>query len=204
MPRADEELIRAAQANPQAFEALYRQYREAVFRYLWFHVDRDTTLAEDLTQETFLKVFAALPNYRQRGSAYRTYLLTVAHNVLVSFFRKRAAVPLEAAERLADDPRERVLRHLEADRLWSVAVQLPTAERSALLLFYQQDRSIQDMARILGRTPNAVKLLLSRARRRLRQLAIDPKHLAHHPRVRPRYAPPRFPLRPDTLSRGAR
>lgn len=204
MPRADEQLIRAAQANPQAFEALYQRYREAVFRYLWFHVDRDTTLAEDLTQETFLKVFAALPRYHQRGSAYRTYLLTVAHNVLVSYFRRRTTVPLEAAERLPDDSHERIVHAVDAHQLWTVAKRLPTVERAALLLFYQQDRSIKDIARILQRTPNASKLVLSRARRRLRQFAIQPHQLAKGPHRRPPYAPPRFLSRPDTLSQPER
>lgn len=187
MEGVDAQLVRAAQADRKAFGALYRKYRPSVYRYCWYHTDRDQALAEDLTEETFLRAFAALPRFRWRGYPYQTYLLTIAHNAVASHFRKPRPVPIEYAERIPDDPTDRLAQHVDAIALWEKVSRLPPSEQQAILLKYQQGRSIADIARILGRTPNAVKLLLSRSRHKLRVLVTMPARLAQRVlRQRPR------------------
>lgn len=172
MNEEDVAIIRSAQRNPKTFESVYRKYRQRVYRYFLHHIGFDEQQAEDFTQDAFVRAFAHLRSFTIRGYSYLTYLLTISHNLLVSHFRKRPTVPLEEAAQLADDPRDRLQQRIDADHIWREVTKLPLSEREAILLRYQQELATKDIARIMHRSVNAVKLLLSRGRRKLRDIEL--------------------------------
>ncbi len=173
----EQQLLQRAKANPRAFEELYRLHRSSVFRYFWYRVNQNIDLADDLTQETFTKAFEHLSTYEERGSSYRSYLFTIAHNLLISYYRSKSELPLDAVERLAD-PNERDLRQrIDLELLWRAAERLPRLDRLVLTLFYRSQKTIREIAQQLGKSDNAVKLLLSRSRVRLRSLVQAPRAL---------------------------
>jgi RNA polymerase sigma-70 factor, ECF subfamily len=75
---SDEELLRAAQADPQAFDNLYRRYVERIYRYL-FSYTNNVAEAEDLTSQTFLSAWKGLKHYRERGT-FAAWLFHIARN----------------------------------------------------------------------------------------------------------------------------
>lgn len=191
MPPTDVQLITDAKQDTAAFEAVYRKYAPKVFNYFWYRVGHNKEVAEDLMQETFVRAFQALPKYVVKNGSYLTYLLTIAHNLLVNYYRTKQPVPLEEAEKIPVEITDRVEHTLATEQLWQAIQDLPDSEKDAIYLMYREDKPVKDMAQIMGKSENAVKLLLSRARKRLRQ---HPKltELVYLTDISTPYTKPRF------------
>lgn len=163
----DKELIEAAQVNAGIFSELYLKYKTDIKKYLFYHVG-NTEEAEDLTQETFIRAFRYLPHFTISNASYLTYLKRIAHNLAVNYYRdNKTTLPLEEV-RQVNDPDTVFLDHLfnkeMADRLLS---SLTRFERELITQRYIEGLSIRDIATHLGKTENAVKLLISRLKRKM-------------------------------------
>lgn len=172
-PKEDEILIKRAQNNPRAYEALYKKYAKRVYDYFWFRAGRVKEVAEDLAQETFVKAYQKLPSFRLRAYSYFSYLLTIAHNTLVKYYKKPKTASIEelgdVAESAPGDTLEKRLAEKEmSELLWRAVGSMP--EKEILLLKYRDGLKVKDIARFTGKSENAVKLALSRARKKLAQL----------------------------------
>ncbi len=173
MDKEDAILIEQAKKNSAVYEALYKKYAQRLFNYFWYRVGHQKEIAEDLLQETFLKAYQNLSKFSLRSQSYYSYLLTIAHNILINYYRKPRAIPLES---VGEVPIE-ITQYQEFDRkknaelLWRAIQQLPPLKKDILLLYYQKAFSIKEIAKITGKSENAVKLILSRTR----------KELANHP-----------------------
>ncbi len=169
MDKEDIELTKKAKENPKDYEAIYKKYNQQLFNYFWYRVGHQKDVAEDLTQETFIKAFQNLSKFKLRAYSYYSYLLTIAHNTLVNYYKKPKFISLES---VGDVPIE-VTQDQELDRkisaglLWRAVQQLPQKQKDILLLRYQKELRIKDIARIVGKSENAVKLVLSRTRKKL-------------------------------------
>lgn len=165
----DSEAIKKSQENPNLFGTIYKKYATKVFNYFWYRTGHDKALSEDLMQETFVRAFERRAEYKEHGYSYLTYLLTIAHNILVDHYRKPKSIPVDdlptdvVPYEITDD----LARKSDAEALWRAIQSLPASNRDALLMFYQKDMSIRDIAEVLGTTENAVKLNLSRTRKKL-------------------------------------
>ncbi len=168
MNQDDTKLVALAKANPKEYEKLYTKYSDKVFNYFWYRTGHDRMLSEDLMQETFLRAFQHLKRFKSRGYSYLTYLITVAHNVLVDHYRKPKSIPFEAIEDTPYEITEDLERKYDAEALWRAIQHLPESNRDKLLMKYQQNMSIKDIATATGTTENAVKLSLSRTRKKLK------------------------------------
>src|SRR5581483_8085265 len=91
----DASLIEQSKTEPAKFEHLYEKYADKVFNYFWYRTGHDWALSEDLMQETFLRAFQHLQKFRNRGYSYLTYLLNIAHNLLVDHYRKPKSISVE-------------------------------------------------------------------------------------------------------------
>ena len=143
---------------------------------------------EDVVQDTFARAFAALDEL-QEVPPLRAWLFRIAHNRALDLLRSRAiraAEPIEAAHELADpespDPVEVLMRREAVDTAVSRFVELPTVQRSVVILKDVLDQSLEEIAAMLDLTVNAVKGHLARGRARLK--AINAQALAQ-PAPRP-------------------
>ena len=173
MEQEDIKLIEAARSNKAAFEALYQKYTQKVYNYFWYRVGHNKEIAEDLMQQTFLKAFQHLQEFEVRDASYLTYLLKIAHNTLVNYYRVPKPIPLSLLHEIPGESSFRIHKRHDATLLWRAVRQMPEAEKNALLLKYQKELSIKEVAHIMEKSENAVKLILSRAR----------KNLASNPRL---------------------
>ncbi len=189
----DAVVIEQSKTDPKAYEHLYRKYADKVFNYFWYRTGHDKQLSEDLMQETFLRAFQQRERYKAKGYSYLTYLLTIAHNLLVDHYRKPKSIPVEdlPTEAVPYEITEELASKSDAEALWRAMQTLPQQNRDALLMFYQDDKPVRDIAKVMGTTENAIKLNLSRTR----------KKLAGHPHLQDigafaatkrRYTKPRF------------
>lgn len=158
-----------ASEKPDSFRSIYTLYAPKVFNYLWYRVGNNYAVAEDLMQETFLRAFERLPYYTQRGYSYLTYLITIAHNQLMNYFRRPITLSLEEAYYLTVDTSADVERRLMAEHVWGQIRRLPAAEYRLFDLRYRQDLSIKAISKKVHKSENAVKLALSRSREKVRR-----------------------------------
>lgn len=163
------ELIQRAKRDKSEFRHVYLQYASKVFNYVWYRVGQNKPVAEDLTQETFLRAFEHLPGYTLRGYSYLTYLITIARNLLTNHFRKQAPISLEEAHFLVMNTSDDVEQRILIERVWEKASLLNQAEQTVLRLKYQKDWPVAKIAQVMHKSENAVKLLLSRSRKKIRR-----------------------------------
>ncbi len=167
MPSDDLALIQEAQKDPAAFQALYQKYTDKIYSYLWYRVGYQKEVAEDLMQETFIKAFQRLCVYKEHGYSYGTFLLKIAHNTLIDYYRSHKTVSLDEIGDIPEEVSQSLEKKLEAEQLWRALLALHPHERDAVLMHYQDGMPIKEMALILGKSQNAIKLLLSRTRKKL-------------------------------------
>lgn len=166
----DRELIEAAKANPEAYEPLYSKYMERIYTYFWFRVGYQKEIAEDCMQETFVRAFRHVSDFTDKGVSYLSYLLTIAHNLLVNHYRwsqTNRAVSLEDVDEAAFDYAQDFMGSLDSQCVWRAVSELSEIERDVLLLRFSKGLSMREIAFQKGKTENAIKLLVSRAKKKL-------------------------------------
>ena len=154
-------------ARRTGFETVVRAYANDVFRYLYW-LSRDRNVAEDLSQETFARAWAAWEDQRDE-KALKAWLFTIARNEHARLYeRKRLDVDPEAeldeiVSRTATDP----ALGLDVRRAFAL---LPEGYREPLLLQVLGGFSSAEIAASMGSTEEAINMRLSRARRSLREM----------------------------------
>jgi len=170
----DEEVhwVRAAQAGDrQAFAQLVERYWDRLYRWL-YQLAQDRHLAEDLTQETFLKALAALDSFRA-GSNFRAWLFRIGHNNFVNGKRSTRWGNHPSLEEMSGT--RQVSAEVTAEqREWLAQVEqavarLPLDFRAALLLRAYEGLSFREVARILRTTEETARWRVFKARQLLLQ-----------------------------------
>lgn len=166
----DSQLIHNAQENSEKFAEIYLRYREPITQYFLKRLSFNRTLAEDLSQETFINAFSHLSKFSSSNASYQTYLLRIAHNILVNHFRKTvfSSLNTELLEQLpAPTPQMDIV---DQHKLEQSLATLKNDEREALNLMYIEGYSLREIAARYEKTENAIKLMVSRARKKLQKL----------------------------------
>ena len=151
-------------------ETAIRDAYPKVYSYL-YHRTLDAALSKDLTQETFVRFFAKLSEYRHVGKA-KNYLYTIAANLCKNAFAKRAPLTaeeetLEALGERAADVENAATTHLLLE--WALG-ELPPEQREVVILHYYQDLKQREIAEILEIGLPLVKYRLRQAKLRLSEL----------------------------------
>lgn len=153
----------------QLFIDFVRDNQGAVRRYLIALCCGDSALADDLAQDTFMKAYLNLGNFRA-DSKLSTWIFKIAHNVFISHGRTvRQNVPLSEFEGMPPAD-ERSVNPFRYEALYSALSELTDGERSVIVLYYLQGYSVAEIAEITGHTTAAVKKQMERGRRHLRGL----------------------------------
>jgi RNA polymerase sigma factor (sigma-70 family) len=170
---SDEELVRLyvdTQRN-QYFEALYSRYCDKVYRKC-LSFTKDPARAEDFTHDIFLKLIVKLGGFKEQAK-FSTWLFSVTYNYCTDHTRVRrgSEVLAESIERLPDveDDNEAEIAEMEAAGLRRALEHLTPDEKSLLMMKYQDDFSIRDIADMSKITESAVKMRLKRAKDKLRK-----------------------------------
>ena len=165
-PAAEQELIVQAQAGDHdAFAALIDRYWPRIFRWLLGLTSR-RHVAEDLTQDVFLKAWAALPTFA--GAGFRAWLFRIAHNRLVDSRRgPRGLEPLPLPPTVLTrdpGPLTAVVSEEGLTLVQDACARLPDRLRKAFLLRTQEDLSFDEIAAVLGVTAETVRWRVFKAR----------------------------------------
>jgi RNA polymerase sigma-70 factor (ECF subfamily) len=161
--------------DPQAFERVVGLYQRRLFGRALM-MTRDPAGAEEVAQDAFVRAFVHLDAYDERRPFYpwlSSIAVRLAQNWLVKRARETTREGTEftedhAAAAPGADPLAALIAGEDDRRLWRSVAALPSGERTAAILYYREDLSVQQIAFALGVTAGTVKTLLFRARRRLR------------------------------------
>lgn len=175
---SDEELVRLYLDTQRDiyFEALYTRHCDKVYRKC-LAFTKDRAKAEDFTHDIFLRIFTKLSSFREQAK-FSTWLYSVTYNYCMDQLRDprhREVYTNEVYETLgtyADDD-ETDLIEMEAQRLNQALTYLTPDERGLLMMKYQDDISIRDIANAQQLTESAVKMRLMRAKEKLRRRYLE-------------------------------
>jgi RNA polymerase sigma-70 factor (ECF subfamily) len=157
----------------QAFSELYRTHLRDVYSYAYYRIGNHHD-AEDLTEQTFLQAYRHFERAMREadGRPLRPWLIRIAHNLAANYYRDRARRPqtqLEDAAVLSDAHRtdDLVEGREELQHVLEGVAGLPGDRREALIMRFALDMDNREIARALGRSEGATKVLIHRAVRQL-------------------------------------
>jgi RNA polymerase sigma-70 factor, ECF subfamily len=163
-------LVPVVTMDKATLTGLIRDYTEPLLRHVTRLTFNDLQLAEDIVQETFLKVWQRPDVVNHRYSSIRPWLFTVARNLVNDHKRMRMARAIEVstAELITvSDQRDPIGDSLQAQAIWQAVAQLTPHHQAVLVQVYGHDRSLMDAAKRLGIPIGTVK---SRTHHALRSL----------------------------------
>lgn len=185
--RIDERLIRNAQTGDlPSFNTLVTRHERAVYS-VCLRVLRDGSLAEDATQDTFIKAWTAVTTFR--GGLVRPWLLRIATNRCYDLLRASGRRPADSLDAelfeaepqwtsqasIAEHPEHHATRQELSTMLEHALGELPDEQRLAIILSDVQGHTYDEIASITGVAIGTVKSRISRARSRLREILLtDP------------------------------
>ncbi|HZT05659.1 MAG TPA: sigma-70 family RNA polymerase sigma factor [Chloroflexota bacterium] len=179
MTQADPQEIaqRAAQRDPDAFAQLYDEHADVVYRSIFYKVG-DGSIAEDLTAEVFSKAWERIDRFQWRNVPVQHWLLRIARNVVIDFWRsrRRVASPIdELGEATSEDllPDERIAFDFEVETLGRALRKLPDDQRDVLILRFIEGYSHKETAEVLKKSVVAVRQIQVRALRALQNLLAE-------------------------------
>ncbi|MEK7646143.1 MAG: RNA polymerase sigma factor [Patescibacteria group bacterium] len=164
--------------HTKTFESLYSEYSDAIFRFCILRVsDRDIAL--DITQETFTRLWQSLGRGQEMTHA-RSFLFTIAHRLIIDWYRKKKAVSLEGLsgpddEESFEPPQENAKMDIEMESEGRFLVQsiskLSSSYRQPVYLRYVEGLSPGEIGEILNISANAASVRINRGLEELRRIS---------------------------------
>lgn len=171
------ELFRQAKmGDSEAYGRLYQIYFTPVYRYIWLRV-RQRELADDLTQNVFLKVYEALSRVKEQSGTPLAYFFTVARNTVIDHWRKKKDVVLGQEDDVwaalpdsAPDQHEQVVKKEISSSIIESLEELTEDQREIITLKFVNELSNKEISEMLQKSEEAIRQLQCRALKTLRQV----------------------------------
>lgn len=154
--------------NVNYFNLLYDRYTDKVYAKC-ISMLRDQELAEDATQEIFVKILLSLSKFSGK-SKFSTWLYSITYNYCIDQIRKVkkentvTVNDFSRIDQIDDDIYDSEIKETNVFRLKEVMERLSAEDKSILMMKYQDDLSIRDICNILDKTESAVKMKILRAK----------------------------------------
>lgn len=170
----EEKIVQLAiEGSQSAFAQLYRSNFRKIYRYIYFKMS-DHAVAEDLTQEVFIKALGAIGSYRPRQSPFSTWLFGIAHNKVVDYYREKGRHQLTSLnENISEnegDPVSLAEQSLQMGDLDLAIQKLAPAQREVISLRFGAELSIAEVAKVLGKREGTIKALQFNATAALKKI----------------------------------
>lgn len=159
--------------NWQRVQEWMELYSDRIIRVVYLIVD-DYHLAEEITQEVFVKAYKSINSFRGESSPY-TWLYRIALNLTRNALKRKSKVSFlflnqEEKDVLAEPLEEKVVRLAIRKKIRDCIRMLPLIYREVIVLYYLDDLKISEIARVLQQPEGTVKSKLSRGKERLEEI----------------------------------
>ncbi len=163
-----QQLRQIAQGDKHAFAQLLSAYLPSLLGFIKRYV-KEPAQAEDIAQETFLRVWQRAGDWQPREHSPRSWIYRIAYNLCIDLIRKQKPTTDALDELIApDSPESEVIEQNQHQHLRTAIQSLPERQRTALYLCAFQGLSNKEAASIMSLGVDALESLLARARRSLR------------------------------------
>jgi len=155
----------------KTFSKIYDQYIDKIYRFIFLKVNSQE-IAQDLTSETFLRGWEAFKN--EEIENIQAFLYQIARNLVTDHYREKGKAQVVSAEywEVADPGQnleEKSLLESDIDNIRTALVSLKEEYQDVIIWHYLDDLPIPEVAKLLGRTEEATRVLLHRALKALRE-----------------------------------
>jgi len=176
-----------ADGDQRVYADAVRQHSRAIGFYA-FRMLGNKDSAEDIAQETFLRLWTHADRWRSDKASISTWLHRIAHNLCIDSMRKdRSSQTEEFEDEIPDQTRDAELQQEwdeRQQRLQAALMMMPERQRSAIVLTHYQGLGNQAVASIMDLSVDALESLLARSRRALRTMLADLQEPVRNTQVR--------------------
>lgn len=166
----------AAEGDTESFGKLYDAYLEPIYRYVYHQVG-DNKMAEDITQEVFIKAWKVIKSCRGREATFKAWLYRIAHNHTVDCLRRQKheiRIDLDNRDfkeekQSLDDTLDEIAAGDAASQALSEIGSLPDNQRQVVILKFIEGMDNQEISKVMGKSQGAIRVLQFRALAELRQ-----------------------------------
>ena len=173
-------ITKAKDGDREALNTLISCYWQPIYRLIYSKLGNEDD-AKELTQDTFMKAFRSLPQYKILDVPFKSYLGRIAINSVTDFWRKNGRTPQNvniddyqgAILDSRENPEEYTLRLEGQEQIANLVERLPEEQRQVVKLRVILGISIRDAAQQLHKTEPAIKMLQQRALQNLRKMCLE-------------------------------
>jgi len=161
---------KAQKGDKDAYGAIYNLYYKQVYRYCYFNL-RDSALAQDVVQETFLKAWKSIGSFSlENGGTVQAFLYRIARNLIIDHSRKKRTTRLDEHENIEAESQieENIDRDSEKEKLKEAIGQLGEKDRQIVILRYFEEMSFAEMSKVIKIREGALRVRIHRILEKLK------------------------------------
>ena len=172
---SDEELVKLylETRNVAYFNIIYKRYSGKIFGKC-ISLLKSESEAEDATQDVMMKILMNMSKFSGK-SRFSTWIYSITYNYCIDFLRRKKKDPsvyvddyLENLD-VPDDVEDKFLLEMNVSRLKVILEEIPTGDKTILLMKYQDEMSIREISGILDKSESAIKMKIKRAKQKFKK-----------------------------------
>ena len=179
LDRKDAELVKLSLENSDYFLCIVKKYEDSLMRYVRRITNINFEDAEDLLQEIFIKVYTNLNGFDSKLK-FSSWIYRIAHNEVISNFRKLKVRPEKISLEINEDVLEKIKSDLNTEKefdqkilknkLMNIVNQLDLKYKEVIILKYLENKTYEEISDIIKKPTNTVGTLINRAKKQLNNI----------------------------------
>lgn len=178
-PEVPDLVARARGGDRPAFAALYRMYLPMVYKFLYYRMNSNKAMAEDMTAEVFLRALRKVEDFTWTGADFGAWLLRIARNLVLDNAKSSRArlevlndqMPEDSAGE-ARDTEDAVIENITNEGVYRAITQLSPDQRDVITMRFIQGMDVTAVARIMGKKEGTIRTLQFRGLKSLQRLLV--------------------------------
>lgn len=176
---SDEELVKlyVETQNVAYFNLIYKRYSGKIFGKC-ISLLKNEAEAEDATQDIMMKILMNMSKFSGK-SRFSTWIYSISYNYCIDFLRRKKKDPSVYVDDfldnmdVEDDVEDAFLLEMNVKRLKVILEEIPTGDKTILLMKYQDEMSIREIGEILNKSESAIKMKIKRAKQKFRHTFLE-------------------------------
>jgi RNA polymerase sigma-70 factor, ECF subfamily len=167
-------LQKTKKGDKEAFGELYLHYLDSIYRYIFFRVNQNREVSEDLTQTVFFKAWQGIHTFTSERGNFRAWLYRIAHNSVIDYYKiAKAASPVTEEimdSKTLEDLEDQFDNEIRVATILQAMKMLTDEQQTVITMKFIDGFSHTEIADILDKQEDAVRAMQYRALQRLRKL----------------------------------
>lgn len=172
MLEEEKNIKKARRGSAEAFGALYDNYLPKIYRFVLLKTSQKE-IAEDLTQQVFLKAWQNVSSYEHKGFPFSSWLYQIARNAVIDHYRtKKTHAGLETAEEIAEETNfsADLEKKINLEIIQKKIKDLSPDYQDVLIMRFVEEMSHREIAQSMGKSEGAIKVIQHRALNQLKKI----------------------------------